>query len=101
MVTVVGVVTGEVVMSKNPTPLTAATDANEGTPARAGLLLLPCTSWSWPTPSAVVTPPCEPLVVEVGRTMNEVGAGPGVSVISQRVVIAPAAAVIMTRVVSV
>ena len=49
----------------------------------------------------MVTTPCEPFVVDIGRTRNDVGAGPGVSVICHRVVTAPAVAVIMTRVVSV
>ena len=88
-------------MSKKPTPLTAETVATGGTEATAGLLLVTCTSCSWPTPSAVMTTPCEPLVVDIGRTKNDVGAGPGVSVICHRVVTAPAAAVIVTRVVSV
>ena len=44
MVTVVGAVTGEVAMSKKPTPLTANTVATGGTAATAGWLLVTCTS---------------------------------------------------------
>lgn len=57
IVTVVGAVTGAVVMLKNPMPLPAETETESGTAASAGLLLDTCMSWSWPTPSAAVTVP--------------------------------------------
>ena len=57
IVTVVGAVTGAVVMSKNPMPLTAATLTESGTAASDGVLLATCRLWSCPTPSAVLTTP--------------------------------------------
>ena len=86
IVTTVGSVTGAVTILKRPRPLTAVTMTVAGTAARAGLLLVNCMIWSKPTPSADVTIPCEPLVVDIGLISNDVGAGPGVSVIRHCVV---------------
>jgi hypothetical protein len=86
IVTTVGPVTGAVTMLKRPIPLTAVTVTMPGTLARAGLLLVTCMIWSKPTPSADVPIPCEPLVVDIGLISNDVGAGPGVSVMCHCVV---------------
>ena len=56
MVTVVGWVTGAVVMLKKPIPLPTETVTTVGTVASPGLLLATCMSWSKPA-GAVVTIP--------------------------------------------
>jgi hypothetical protein len=57
MVTTTGAVTGAVVMLNRPRPLTAVTVTVAGTAASEGSLLVTFSSWSCPTPSAVVTTP--------------------------------------------
>jgi len=52
-----------------------------------------------PLPSAALMTPCDPFVVEIGRTKNPVGAGDGVSVICHCVLTAPWVAVIVATVV--
>ena len=74
-------VTGVVTILKNPTPLPAKTVTTLGTEASNGLLLVTCSSWSKPKPSAAVTTPWEPLVVAIGLTKNEVGAAAGIRLI--------------------
>ena len=98
--TSVGSETRAVVMSKKPWPLTAAMVIVLGTDARAGLLDATCIVCSWPTPSAELTTPCDPLVVDMGLTKKPVGAGPGVSVICHPFVTPPLDAVIVTTVVA-
>jgi hypothetical protein len=95
MVTAVGPLTAAVVMSKKPTPLPAKTVTVSGTAASAGSLLSTNTIWSWPAPSAAVTTPCEPLVVvDIGLTSNDVGAGLGV-IVTFHVWVTPAALAVM------
>jgi len=45
-----------------------------------------------------VTTPCDPLVVDIGLTRNDVGAGPGVSVIFHVCETPPALAVMLATV---
>ena len=100
IVTAVGALTAAVAMSKKPTPLPAKTVTVSGTAASAGSLLSTCMISSWPAPSAAVTTPCEPLVVvDIGLTSNDVGAGPGVSVIFHVCVTPAALAVTLATVV--